>query len=110
MDEVKPNDKGHYYVKDGMVWKDSIETKHEGGSSFTIGFPVAKMHDAVGAEAAETVAKLMSMGDASTDLCEALKAMFDRWEPDCTGTDRVMWEAARAALARAALARAGGGE
>ncbi len=35
------------------------------------------------------------------DLVAALTAMVDRWEPDCTGTDRVMWENARSALAKA---------
>ncbi len=30
----------------------------------------------------------------------ALRAMTDRWEPDCTGTDRAMWETARAILAK----------
>lgn len=31
-------------------------------------------------------------------LSEALQAMVDRWEPDCSGLDRVMWENANAAL------------
>jgi hypothetical protein len=38
---------------------------------------------------------------SAPDLYEALKAMVDRWEPDCAGTDRLMWEKARAALALA---------
>ena len=38
---------------------------------------------------------------AAPDLYGALKAMADRWEPDCFGTDRAMWEDARAALAKA---------
>jgi len=35
------------------------------------------------------------------DLVKALEAMTDRWEPDCIGTDRIMWENALAALALA---------
>ena len=31
-------------------------------------------------------------------LFDALKAMVDRWEPDCEGQDRVMWENACEAL------------
>lgn len=32
-------------------------------------------------------------------LTDALKAMVDRWEPDCCGQDRVMWQNAVDALA-----------
>jgi len=38
---------------------------------------------------------------SAPDLLEALRAMCDRWEPDCEGTDRRMWEAGRAAIAKA---------
>ena len=31
-------------------------------------------------------------------LSAALRAMVDRWEPDCGGQDRVMWENAVQAL------------
>lgn len=31
-------------------------------------------------------------------LFGALKAMVDRWEPDCGGQDRIMWESACEAL------------
>lgn len=31
-------------------------------------------------------------------LFNALKAMVDRWEPDCEGQDRIMWENACEAL------------
>lgn len=31
-------------------------------------------------------------------LMAALKAMVDRWEPDCDGQDRIMWENAKEAL------------
>jgi len=31
-------------------------------------------------------------------LVAALSAMVDRWEPDCSGHDRVMWENACEAL------------
>jgi hypothetical protein len=39
--------------------------------------------------------------NSHADLLEALKAMFDRWEPDCIGNDRIMWENARRAIAKA---------
>jgi hypothetical protein len=38
-------------------------------------------------------------GDIAT-LQSALAAMVDRWEPDCTGTDRALWEAGCRALGR----------
>lgn len=38
---------------------------------------------------------------AAPELYEALKAMVDRWEPDCIGTDRRMWEEACVALSKA---------
>jgi hypothetical protein len=34
-------------------------------------------------------------------LLGALRAMVDRWEPDCGGTDRRMWEDAVSAIATA---------
>jgi hypothetical protein len=52
-----------YYAKDGMVWKHPETTHHADGSmSMTIGFPVCEMHEAVGKDAAETVAALMNAG------------------------------------------------
>ena len=60
---AQPHDtKTPYYAKDGMVWKHPLETKVEGGSRITIGFPVCKMHDAVGDKAAASVAELMNLG------------------------------------------------
>ena len=38
---------------------------------------------------------------AAPDLLAALRAMTDRWEPDCSGQDRVMWENACSAIAKA---------
>lgn len=38
---------------------------------------------------------------AAPELLESLRAMVDRWEPDCEGQDRIMWENARAAIAKA---------
>jgi hypothetical protein len=32
-------------------------------------------------------------------MLEALRAMVNRWEPDCDGTDRCMWEDAVSAIA-----------
>ena len=43
----------------------------------------------------------LSLIAAAPDLLAALKAMVDRWEPDCEGTDRIMWENAQAAIAKA---------
>lgn len=31
-------------------------------------------------------------------LTSALRAMVDRWEPDCSGQDRIMWENAKSLL------------
>lgn len=63
--EIQPG-VGPYYAKDGMVWKHPVYTKRDDGTTtITIGFPVCRMHDAVGDDAAETVAQLMNAG-AST--------------------------------------------
>ena len=51
-------------------------------------------------EAAETQANARLIC-AAPDLFEALIAMVDRWEPDTSGTDRVMHDSARAAIAKA---------
>jgi hypothetical protein len=53
---------GSYYAKDGKVWKAPHATKTDTGRSISMGFPVCTMHEAVGAEAAETVAALMNAG------------------------------------------------
>jgi hypothetical protein len=53
---------GRYYAKDGVVWKAPIAHRNVGSTSISIGFPVCKMHDAVGPEAAEAVAALMNLG------------------------------------------------
>lgn len=61
-----------YYAKEGKVWKRPIETaKPGGGVSVQIGFPVCKMLDVVGDEAAETVAELMNRGEACANLIPA---------------------------------------
>ncbi len=56
-----------YYAKDGVVWKRPIEERDDGlkMTVITIGFPICTMHEAVGAEAAETVAQLMNAGDGA---------------------------------------------
>ena len=37
---------------------------------------------------------------AAPEMLAALESMVDRWEPDCGGTDRRMWEDACAAIAK----------
>ena len=49
-------------------------------------------------ETGEANARLIA---AAPDLLAALKAMVDRWEPDCSGQDRIMWENARDAITKA---------
>lgn len=57
---------GTYYAKHGMVWKrPERRRKPDGGTAISLGFPVCKMHEAVGDEAAETVAALMNAGAAA---------------------------------------------
>jgi hypothetical protein len=47
-----------------------------------------------------TEARRMGLRDKKiAKLKAALQAMVDRWEPDCSGQDRVMWENACEALA-----------
>ena len=67
-----------YYAKDGKVWKRSVETKHAGGSSFTLGFPVCEMTEIVGADAADSIAGLMNLGDEAQNrpaVDELVKAL-----------------------------------
>lgn len=42
-----------------------------------------------------------ALTNAAPEMYAALVQMVGRWEPDTSGTDRVMWEAARAALRKA---------
>ncbi len=63
---------------------------------------VAWVHSGTGAckTDAEAVATANLIA-AAPDLLASLEAMVDRWEPDCVGTDRRMWEDAREAIAKA---------
>jgi|SRR6201996_6141841 len=63
---------GKYYAKNGTVWKAPTEKKTENGSKISLGFPICKMHDAVGDEAADTVAELLNCGEQATAFVEAL--------------------------------------
>lgn len=55
-----------YYAKDGRVWKRPIHTKQpDGSTNISLGFPVCEMSDAVGDDAADTVAALMNAGHAA---------------------------------------------
>ena len=75
---------GHYYAKDGTVWKAPVETVNDDGSrNISIGFPVCTMHRIVGLEAAEIVARLMNAGAA---------ALGDEAEPDAARPRRVYGE------------------
>lgn len=54
---------GPYYAKDGMVWKrPEHKSNPDGSTTITVGFPVCKMHDCVGPDAAAGVAHLMNVG------------------------------------------------
>ena len=56
-----------YYAEAGKVWKRPITTqKANGTKTCTLGFPVCTMHEAVGDDAAEIVAKLMNAGHEAT--------------------------------------------
>lgn len=65
-----PNDAdamdGRYYgvPRSGLVYKAPVATPSlDGGTTISIGFPVCRMHDAAGREAAVTVAKLLNIGE-----------------------------------------------
>lgn len=98
-----------YYAKDGVVWKHPVHKKNnDGTTTITVGFPVCEMHDAVGADAAETVAELMNLGDASPDLLTRLKAIMTwhrNWDAPFHDDDE--WIGDRD-LALAAIAKAEG--
>jgi urease gamma subunit len=51
-----------YYAKGGTVYKRPVYKRNDNGTHINLGFPVCVMHDAVGQEAAETVADLMNAG------------------------------------------------
>lgn len=70
-------DDGSYYGKDGMVWKSPVRKNKEGGGySISIGFPICKMHDAVGEDAAASVAALMNLGDCCVELATAAEKVM----------------------------------
>lgn len=49
----------------------------------------------------DDITEMRRIGDRQTIikiLFAALEAMVNRWEPDCSGQDRVMWETACEAL------------
>lgn len=99
-----------YYAKDGMVWKSPVTTHNGDGSmSITIGFPVCKMHEAVGEDAAEAVAELMTRGDAAPDLLETIKLAYDAMNymgDILNGMDAVMPEDEQATTAAFSAVRA----
>jgi hypothetical protein len=51
-----------YFAKDGVVWKRAVSRREDARTVICIGFPICKMHDAVGDAAAEVVAALMNAG------------------------------------------------
>jgi hypothetical protein len=60
-----------YYAKDGKVWKHPLSRKTETGSAISMGFPVCKMTDCVGDDAAQEVAELMNLGHQASVAKEA---------------------------------------
>jgi len=52
-----------YYAKGLEVWKAPRETKVEGGTSISVGFPVCTVSDYVGEEGASSVAELLHLGE-----------------------------------------------
>ncbi len=104
------SDKPLYYAKDGMVWKSPVTTHNAHGSmSITIGFPVCKMHEAVGEDAAGSVAELMTRGDAAPDLVQVIKLAYDAMNymgDILNGMDAVMPEDEQATTAAFTAVRA----
>jgi hypothetical protein len=114
---------GRYYARDGLVYKAPVQhDKPDGSTSFSLGFPVCKVLEYVGEDAAETVALLMNQGEQATHLREvnaALRKALSQitWELDCINTASLarkvklsVGDSVQNALdqARAALARAKG--
>lgn len=52
-------------------------------------------------EARANARRIVLAVNCHDDLLAALKTMFDRWETDSKGTDRVIWDTAVAAIAKA---------
>jgi hypothetical protein len=77
--------RGPYYAKDGAVWKHPVKTDQPGGGmTISLGFPICRMHEAVGADAAEAVSVLMNIGDAgkvTEDALESAAHALDALDP-----------------------------
>ena len=63
-----------YYAKNGIVWKHPLATPYDGGQKISLGFPICKMHEAVGNAAAESVAALMKSGHQASSKPPGVKS------------------------------------
>lgn len=74
---VETTDAPLYYARDGLVWKRPIETRwpEGGGSTFTLGFPVCKLHEACAGQE-EIVAAILNRGELATNLLSALTELL----------------------------------
>ncbi len=66
---MSENMDGGYYIKGDVVWKAPKRTKTETGTSINVGFPVCKMTEFVGAEAAQFIADAMNKHEAGHSGC-----------------------------------------
>ncbi|APT60036.1 hypothetical protein RGI145_22385 [Roseomonas gilardii] len=101
---------GRYYARDGLVYKAPVQhDEPDGSTSFSLGFPVCKMLEYVGEDAAETVALLMNQGEQATHLREVnaalVEALRDALNHMTLGycAEDALLERINAALARAAV-------
>jgi hypothetical protein len=79
-----------------LSWDDSAGPKRHKSAEWER--PMGMLEDDL------TEARRMRLRDQKIEkLSAALEAMVDRWEPDCEGQDRVMWENAVEALQFAKL-------
>jgi hypothetical protein len=68
---------GSYYGKNGKVWKSPVKKERVGGGcTISIGFPIAEMHEAVGAEAAKDVAELLNRGEQFPEAVKLLESLL----------------------------------
>lgn len=96
LEKVTKGDWVHYDDTDAAGKTD----RHE---IVAIGKTVARIYMSVALEDAANARLIVLSHNALAallDCADALEKMVDRWEPDTSGTDRVMWENATEALAK----------